>query len=304
MKKLWHYLVIFEIAFVAFPTTSSSTSIGVHSKSSYPLLMAFIDEVNDNFPISRNATFLNSLQNIQDIFSKETHSGEIYLSYDYLHHLLHTYLFKVTLEVTRSDQLKFSWENFLIHAEQHTVIIYPNKKSFKLNLSLEKELLSKPILENRIKIIRPAVLTEVMLDQIMEIENQSFSEPYRTDTFLYFQADHANRFILLALNPATQVIEGFLLYNQGIIASVARRVNTPGLGVGMKLFEELAKILGTSSFKSPFLRLEVRQSNAKAIDFYKAWGFRKAYVTKVPYYRYPEEKAQVMICPSNRFRIK
>jgi ribosomal-protein-alanine N-acetyltransferase len=116
-------------------------------------------------------------------------------------------------------------------------------------------------------------MTDADLEEVLAIENESFSHPWNRDHFLdELKSVHA--FPLVAIDPEESII-GYIcprhLLDEGHILNIAVRQNFRGQRLGQLLVERVlndCRVAGVST-----VSLEVRQSNKTAIALYRQLGF-------------------------------
>ena len=116
-------------------------------------------------------------------------------------------------------------------------------------------------------------MTDSDLEEVLAIENESFSHPWNRDHFLdELKSVHA--FPLVAIDPEESII-GYicprLLLDEGHILNLAVRRKFRGQRLGQLLVERVlndCRVGGGST-----VSLEVRQSNKTAIALYLQMGF-------------------------------
>jgi ribosomal-protein-alanine N-acetyltransferase len=116
-------------------------------------------------------------------------------------------------------------------------------------------------------------MTDADLEEVLAIENESFSHPWNRDHFLdELKSVHA--FPLVAIDPEESII-GYicprLLLDEGHILNLAVRRKFRGQRLGQLLVERVlndCRVGGGST-----VSLEVRQSNKTAIGLYLQMGF-------------------------------
>jgi ribosomal-protein-alanine N-acetyltransferase len=118
------------------------------------------------------------------------------------------------------------------------------------------------------------------LDQITQIEFDSFTDPYPMDLFQYFAKKSPELFLIAVQeNIEEKVILGYAVaeiqqdysYRTGHILSIAVRKQYRRRGVGNQLLSELICLFKTKGCTS--VVLEVRASNLKAKTLYQKLGF-------------------------------
>lgn len=130
------------------------------------------------------------------------------------------------------------------------------------------------------------------VDQVWEIEHESFSDPWSKASFIEVISEPNNCYLVAAED---ENIVGYCGYwgvvGEGYIYNVAVKSSIRRQGIGLGMLKELiihAKCRGITS-----LTLEVRESNKAAIDLYKKLGFDEAGIRK-DFYTKPQENAIIM----------
>mgnify|MGYP001202572723 CR=1 FL=1 len=118
-------------------------------------------------------------------------------------------------------------------------------------------------------------MTEDDLDQVLEIERKSFSQPWLRQHFID-ELNFSYAFPLSAFDDSGRLL-GYIcsmqLLDEGHILNVAVNPDVRGTGVGRMLVQ---KVLDEcSSAGATFVSLEVRESNLSAITLYLKMGFTK-----------------------------
>ena len=135
-------------------------------------------------------------------------------------------------------------------------------------------------------IIRNASINDV--DEILEIESESFIDPWKKENLeSEFQTNPFARILVAELN--NKVI-GFIIYyitfNSSKIAQSAVKKEYRKQGVGEALMNEMINLIISNNkllkdekeIEENFIEtmtLEVRESNTKAINLYKKLGFKE-----------------------------
>lgn len=132
------------------------------------------------------------------------------------------------------------------------------------------------------------------IETLYGIEKKCFTNPWGKNEFFENLTDESNSNISLVID-LNDVIVGFIVLwcaiDEGQIDKVAVLPEYRRKGYAKKLLGEaikLAECNGCTKFE-----LEVRQSNAAAINLYSGMGFNKAAVRKSYYYN-PIENAVIM----------
>jgi ribosomal-protein-alanine N-acetyltransferase len=131
------------------------------------------------------------------------------------------------------------------------------------------------------------------LDEVMNIERISFSSPWPVAAFL---SEISNEYSLAFVAAARERISGYIcaqhVLDEGHILNLAVHPELRRKGIGNALAEETLDRLKKRGCR--IFYLEVRMSNAPAMQFYEHLGFKKVGVRK-KYYRSPLEDAALMI---------
>lgn len=116
-------------------------------------------------------------------------------------------------------------------------------------------------------------MTEDDIEQVLEIESQSFSTPWTRNAFLIELREN-----MLAQYIVAQVDEKVVGYagiwkilNEGHITNIAVLKDYRGKGIGNVLIEGLIWYCSKNNLDS--MTLEVRESNTIAQNLYKKYGF-------------------------------
>lgn len=124
-------------------------------------------------------------------------------------------------------------------------------------------------------------------EQIYEIEQACFVEPYTREQLMYEFSENPLNKILAAYDEDKIVgfVDYMITFNSATISQIAVLPNYRKKGLGSKLLEEMEK-----SFPKEIddvvetITLEVRESNINAISFYKKNGYENV-VIKKHYYK-------------------
>ena len=139
--------------------------------------------------------------------------------------------------------------------------------------------------------IIPASLEHV--DEIYEIEQESFSDPWSKSSIIY-EIEHKFSICLSAVDTNGNVL-GYAamrwVINEGHINNIAVLPSYRGQGIGGILIEGLIKEAKARDMIG--LTLEVRAGNAAAISMYEKYGFITEGIRK-NYYFSPTEDALIM----------
>ena len=120
--------------------------------------------------------------------------------------------------------------------------------------------------------IRDATITDI--NKIMEIESLTFKAPWPKDDVIREITD--NKLAVFMVLTINEEVVGFCDYwntfESGTICQIAIHPKYQRQSLGSKLLEEIFK--DAFAKKTKTLTLEVRETNTKAICFYKKHGFR------------------------------
>jgi ribosomal-protein-alanine N-acetyltransferase len=112
----------------------------------------------------------------------------------------------------------------------------------------------------------------VHLKKVLEIENESFNNPYDEAIFKAFFLRHPKNFLVATFNDE---VVGYImfdaLYDSGIIISLAVSQKFRRRGIGGLLLTKALEKLKKLGAKEVLLQVEV--TNSSAINFYKKFGF-------------------------------
>ena len=140
-------------------------------------------------------------------------------------------------------------------------------------------------------VVRPVVRGD--LEQILEIERSSFSDPWRLRSFSSLIGDA--RVVFAAATDARGGVLGYVVawfvMDEGEIANLAVAPSARGRGVGATLLDAAIESARQRSVASVFL--EVRESNSAARHLYASRGFTEI-GRRRHYYRRPTEDALVL----------
>lgn len=117
------------------------------------------------------------------------------------------------------------------------------------------------------------------LPQVMEIENLCFLHPYKEKDLIYeinenpvsnvWVIEYSNK--SLGLKQIVGFVDYWVTFDSGTICQIAVHPDIQRSGIGTIMMEEVKKDAYAKRVKT--LTLEVRESNVKAINFYKKHGF-------------------------------
>lgn len=154
----------------------------------------------------------------------------------------------------------------------------------------------------------PAITIDRMrksdLDQVMDIENASFTMPWSRNLFL---AEFRNNPLALMLaahyGGEERVIAGYIVcwvfVDELHILDLAAAPEYRRRGIGKRLVLSALRQAYEGGARKAFL--EVRESNSAAIELYRDLGFEQVHVRE-GYYDLPVENAVVMKLETERLR--
>lgn len=132
------------------------------------------------------------------------------------------------------------------------------------------------------------------VDRVVAIEEESFTSPWRADTF-HTLLDRPGAELWVLEAPGEGVIGYSVLWcilDQGELANIAIAPAYRGKGHGASLLGKVLEIARSRGVES--LYLEVRISNTKAAELYRSFGFTQVGIRK-RYYDSPTEDAILMV---------
>lgn len=135
-------------------------------------------------------------------------------------------------------------------------------------------------------------MKEEHLDELSQIEKETFSEPWSKES-LRDELDNKNAYFIVAKQDE-KVVAYVGLYNicsEGYITNIVVREDYRGNSIGSELMLNILKFAQDNKLK--FLTLEVRKSNKLAVNFYNKFQFVSEGVRK-NFYRRPREDAIIM----------
>jgi ribosomal-protein-alanine N-acetyltransferase len=140
--------------------------------------------------------------------------------------------------------------------------------------------------------LRPAVPED--FPQVLEIERESYPEPWTEAHFNQELTRPYSRFLVLTDDETDSVVLGYLVYwlqAEGTsLLNVTLAPKWRGLGLSRILISTMVNEAVREEI--PKVILEVRESNAQAIRVYEHFGFKKTHLRKAFYSN--GESAQVM----------
>ncbi len=145
-------------------------------------------------------------------------------------------------------------------------------------------------MEKRIKIRRMRIQD---LERVIEIENQSFSNPWSKDAFIYEMGSGISYpWVVEVDNKIVGYSIHWVIIDEAHLSNIAIDPLYRRMGIGRFLLEKLVE--STKKKGAKFITLEVRASNSSAISLYKKMNF-KVIGTRKNYYTNPLEDALIMM---------
>lgn len=142
-------------------------------------------------------------------------------------------------------------------------------------------------------IIDVVLLNEDYIDELVELENQCFSDPWSATMFIGdLQSEYTCYFGTFDENGDLIGYAGmWMSVDSGEITNVAVHPDYRRNGIASSLIDNLIQVCKVNKLSS--ITLEVRESNCKAISLYNKLGFKKVGLRK-NYYKNPKENAVLM----------
>ncbi len=132
------------------------------------------------------------------------------------------------------------------------------------------------------------------LKKILEIEKESFKEPWRMEGFLY-ELNLPEEIGISYVAEVDEKVGGYIflhIFDEGIhIVNIAVRKDMRRQGIGTLLLQKAEEIAKNKNI--PLLVLEVRENNLPAISLYKKHGF--SVLRKIEGYYSDGENALLMV---------
>ena len=132
------------------------------------------------------------------------------------------------------------------------------------------------------------------VDAVVAIETESFSSPWRRETFLELM-DRPTAEALVMDHGDDGVVGYAVLWcilDQGELANVAIASRMRGRGLGRQLLSRALDVGRERGVQTVFL--EVRESNARALGLYHSFGFAEVGHRR-GYYDHPKEDARILM---------
>lgn len=131
------------------------------------------------------------------------------------------------------------------------------------------------------------------VDAVVEIETEAFSNPWRRETFL--ELIGRRNLELLVMEHGEEGIVGYAvlwcILDQGELANLAIAPPMRGRGLGARLLARVLEVAREHGVETMYL--EVRASNAQALELYRRFGFSQVGLRRA-YYDHPREDAFIL----------
>lgn len=132
------------------------------------------------------------------------------------------------------------------------------------------------------------------VDAVAAIETATFSSPWHRETFL--ELIGRRNLELLVMEHASEGIVGYAILwcilDQGELANLAITPPMRGRGLGTLLLGRVVEVARGHGVETMYL--EVRESNAAALELYRRFGFSQVGLRK-GYYDHPKEDARILM---------
>jgi len=142
--------------------------------------------------------------------------------------------------------------------------------------------------------VQVRAMREEDVDAVVAIETEAFSSPWQRDTFL--ELIGRPNLELLVMEHASEGIVGYAvlwcIMDQGELANLAIVPAMRSRGLGTRLLESVVDVARRRGVESLFL--EVRDSNAVALELYRRFGFSQVGL-RPGYYDRPKEDARILM---------
>lgn len=150
---------------------------------------------------------------------------------------------------------------------------------------------ASPAPQPRVKV---GSLTMARIDEVLEIERRSFTDPWSREMFRSELQVGGGTFARMAERDGRLLGYSLsvLVADEAHLGNLAVHPDARGAGVGQALLDDL--LLAAEKRRAVRLTLEVRESNERARKFYYRNGFIDVAIRK-NYYRNPVEDAIVML---------
>jgi len=139
-------------------------------------------------------------------------------------------------------------------------------------------------------LIRTIGARDVM--QVLSIEYECFKFPYPPNMINYLYANFQDTFLVAEVDKVVGYVIGIPYNDEGHVISLGVLEEYRNLGIGRELMRKIMDILERDKACTS-IRLEVRESNIRAISFYERMDFKT--IEKIEAYYEDGETALVMV---------
>ena len=132
------------------------------------------------------------------------------------------------------------------------------------------------------------------VDAVVEIETEAFSSPWRKETFAELVGRPSLEMLVME-HPDEGIVGYAVLWcilDQGELANLAIVPRMRGRGLGTRLMARVIEIARERGVGAMYL--EVRESNAHALELYHRFGFSQV-GRRRGYYDHPTEDARILM---------
>ncbi len=137
-------------------------------------------------------------------------------------------------------------------------------------------------------------MSSAHIDGVMQLEQRCFSQPWSRES-VEGELTNPLAVYFVAVNSDLEVV-GYAgmhtVLDEGFITNVAASPEHRRQGVASALIDSLIAVAAEKNLS--YITLEVRQSNAGAIELYEKFNFKKVGL-RVGYYSHPTEDAVLML---------
>ena len=124
--------------------------------------------------------------------------------------------------------------------------------------------------------------TELDLQELMQIENECFSRPYSSESFLQdLRGDKVKAFVKILNEKIVGFISLYIFLDEANLQQIAVLEDFRRKGIASELIEYSVEYLKQNKVKKFYL--EVNETNFVAIKTYEKFGFKQV-VTRKNYY--------------------
>ena len=126
------------------------------------------------------------------------------------------------------------------------------------------------------------IATELDLQELMQIENECFSRPYSSESFLQdLRGDKVKAFVKILNEKIVGFISLYIFLDEANLQQIAVLEDFRRKGIASELIEYSVEYLKQNKVKKFYL--EVNETNFVAIKTYEKFGFKQV-VTRKNYY--------------------